>query len=96
MTSMQVIGLGGFSIATERTNETSIGGEIRVLMPARVTSILANQGDSVDVDIPLPIIQPMKIQNEVVSPVAGRVKSVRVQEGSRIKKGSVLLEIERT
>jgi biotin carboxyl carrier protein len=91
--SVQAIGLGGPSVALERVSEKGIGGEIRALMPGRVTSILVKEGDSVGAGAPLLILEAMKMQNEIASPIEGRVKSIRIQEGTTVKKDSVLIEI---
>lgn len=69
------------------------GAEIRAQMPGRVTSLLVKENDTVETGTPLLILEAMKMQNEIASPVAGRVKVIRVQEGSTVKKDSVLIEI---
>lgn len=71
-----------------------VGGEIRALMPGRVTSILVKEGEDVSAGAPILILEAMKMQNEIVSPVAGRVKSILAQEGTAVKKNTILAEIE--
>jgi biotin carboxyl carrier protein len=68
-------------------------GEIRAIMPGRVTSILVKLGDEVSVGAPLLILEAMKMQNEIVSHKSGRVTSVKVQEGATVKKDAVLIEV---
>lgn len=92
--SVQAIGLGGPSVSPERASDKRIGGEIRALMPGRVTSLLVKEGDTIGAGAPLLILEAMKMQNEIASPIEGRVKSIRVQEGATVKKDSVLIEIE--
>jgi biotin carboxyl carrier protein len=36
----------------------------------------------------------MKMQNEITSPVAGRIASIEVHEGESVKRGSVLLVLD--
>jgi biotin carboxyl carrier protein len=68
--------------------------EIRAPMPGRVTGILANQGDSVEIGTPLLILEAMKMQNEITSPITGKVGSVRVHVGDSVKKESILMILE--
>lgn len=91
--SVQPLGLTGYMIQPEKTTELPHGGEIRALMPGRVTSILANQNDRVEVGTPILILEAMKMQNEISSPISGRVKSIRVKEGETVKKDALLMEI---
>jgi len=69
-------------------------GEIRAAMPGRITGVLVNLNDRVEAGAPLLILESMKMQNEIVSPKSGRVKSIRVADGATVKKDSVLIEIE--
>jgi len=69
-------------------------GEIRAVMPGRITSVLVKLNDRVESGAPLLILESMKMQNEIVSPKSGRVKSIRVADGATVKKDSVLIEIE--
>jgi len=68
--------------------------EIRALMPGRITSVLVKQDDIVNVGAPLLILEAMKMQNEIVSPISGKVKSIHVGEGTAVKKDLVLVVIE--
>ena len=92
--SVQVVGVAGYAFAPETPTAKRFGGEVRALMPGRITSILVREGETVGVGTPLLILEAMKMQNEVASPIAGRVKSVRVQEGVTVKKDSVLVVVE--
>jgi biotin carboxyl carrier protein len=68
--------------------------EIRALMPGRITSILVKENDNVNIGTPLLILEAMKMQNEIVAPVSGKVKSIHVGEATAVKKDSVLIVIE--
>jgi biotin carboxyl carrier protein len=70
------------------------GGEIRALMPGRVTSIMVKEGELVHVGTPLLILEAMKMQNEITSPVAGKVAAILVAEGETVKKESLLIAIK--
>jgi acetyl/propionyl-CoA carboxylase alpha subunit len=74
--------------------QKGVSGEIRALMPGRVTTILVNNGDQVEAGEALLILEAMKMQNEIASPVSGHVKSIRVKEGDAVKKDTVLIVLE--
>jgi biotin carboxyl carrier protein len=40
------------------------------------------------------ILEAMKMQNEITSPVAGRIATILVHEGESVKRGSVLLVLD--
>jgi biotin carboxyl carrier protein len=85
------------SASTALRNEKSVeqrhGGQIRALMPGRVTSVLVNLDNHVEVGSPLVILEAMKMQNEIASPIAGRVKSIHVKDGQTVGKDTLLIEI---
>ncbi|HEU4485393.1 MAG TPA: dihydrolipoyllysine-residue acetyltransferase [Povalibacter sp.] len=61
-----------------------------------IIDVLVKPGDKIDVDTPLLTIETEKATMDVPSTSAGIVKSVAVQKGGRVSKGSVILEIEDT
>jgi len=63
-------------------------------IPGTICHILVSVGDRVDKTSRLMIIDAMKMQNIIYSPVAGRIKSVRVKEGQKIGKGVLMIEFE--
>lgn len=69
-------------------------GEIRALMPGRITNFLVKEGDAVQAGSPLLILEAMKMQNEIVSPISGKVKSIRFKEGDSVGKDSILVVVE--
>jgi len=71
-----------------------LGGQIRALMPGRITSVLVKEQEEVKEGMALLILEAMKMQNEITAPNAGKVKHVFVHEGETVKKGAVLVSIE--
>ena len=70
------------------------GGEIRALMPGRVTSVLVGEGEVVEPGDPLLIFEAMKMLNEITSPFPGRVVKVHVREGETVSKDAILVVVE--
>lgn len=93
-TSMEVVGVAGYTLPPRPVTEKRIGGDIRALMPGRITSILVKEGDAVEAGSPLLILEAMKMQNEIVSPIAGHVREIQVQEGAAVKKDAALIVVE--
>ncbi len=82
------------STIAEIAGTRTVSGEIQAAMPGRITSVLVKPDEVVDVGAPLLILESMKMQNEIVSPKAGRVKSVHVKDGATVRKGTIMIEIE--
>jgi biotin carboxyl carrier protein len=71
-------------------------GEQPVLapMPGRVVRVLVRSGDEVAVRQGVVVVEAMKMENELRSPKAGRVREVNVSPGTSVEAGRVLLVIE--
>jgi biotin carboxyl carrier protein len=63
-------------------------------MPGKVLRVLARTGDQVTLRQPLIVIEAMKMENELASPKAGRVKEVSVSEGQSVEAGRLLVVVE--
>jgi biotin carboxyl carrier protein len=63
-------------------------------MPGRVVRVLVAVGDEVAVRQPVVVVEAMKMENELRSPKAGRVKELNVAPGTSVDSGRVLLVIE--
>ena len=63
-------------------------------MAGVVLEFLVKQGDTVAVDQDVVMLESMKMQIPVQSPVNGTVKTIKVNEGDFVDDGDVLLEIE--
>jgi len=58
------------------------GTTIKALMPGKVVKLLVQEGEAVEEDQPLLILEAMKMQNEYVSNLTGTVGRIHVEEGS--------------
>jgi len=63
-------------------------------MVANVWRVLVSAGDTVAAGDPLVILESMKMEIPVESPVGGTVADVRVQEGGVVQEGDVIAVIE--
>lgn len=62
-------------------------------MPGKVIEVLVREGEEINRGEPLLILEAMKMQNEINSPVNGTVKSVNVNSESLVNKDDTMLEI---
>jgi biotin carboxyl carrier protein len=63
-------------------------------IPGTVCTIFVKLGDIVEANSKLMILEAMKMQNIIYSPVAGKIKSVQVREGEKVRKGALMMEFE--
>ena len=63
-------------------------------MPGRVVRVLVAAGDEVAVRQGVVVVEAMKMENELRSPKAGRIKEVNVAPGTSVEAGRVLLVVE--
>ena len=62
-------------------------------MPGRVIAVRAAKGASVQAHQPLVVIEAMKMEHAVVTPMAGTVTSVAVRVGQQVQRGDLLAEV---
>ena len=67
--------------------------EILAPMPGKIVKILAREGQQVERDQGLLIIEAMKMQNELRAPRAGRVEHVYVEKGQGVETSTRLLRL---
>ncbi len=100
----------GFMFDVEVTNESKklikqylkeYGGDtdsgyaqIKAPMPGMVIKVHVNVGDEVRKGDKILIIEAMKMENAVSSPINGVVKTVNAVEGKGVEKDELLIEIE--
>jgi biotin carboxyl carrier protein len=63
-------------------------------MPGRVVRVLVARGEAVAARQPVVVVEAMKMENELRSPKAGRVKDVAVEAGTSVEAGRALVVIE--
>ncbi len=63
-------------------------------MPGKVLSVLVKEGDVVEKDQLLLVLEAMKMENEIRSPAAGKISEVLVFVGAQVESGEVLINLE--
>jgi biotin carboxyl carrier protein len=65
-------------------------------MPGRIVKVNVSVGDVVAVGDPLLGIEAMKMENELLSPSAGKISKLNVQVGAIVEADQELIVIEPT
>jgi len=68
--------------------------EIKAPMPGMVLNIMIEAGAVVAKDQALIILEAMKMENVIKSPIDGTVKRVGVNQGVAVEKNTILIEFE--
>ncbi len=79
----------GFALSSNK-NITSIYAP----MPGLILEINVKQGQEVQEDEPLLILEAMKMENVISSPRNGTIKSIAVTQGDTVEKKHLLIEFE--
>lgn len=69
-------------------------GELNAPMPGKILELMVSEGDEVEENEPVIILEAMKMENELKSPATGIISSVSVSQGDNVEKNQPLLEIE--
>ena len=68
-------------------------GEVHAPMPGLIVEVTVELEQHVEIGDTLIILESMKMQNELKSPIAGVVRSVQVAAGQAVEKNMLLVEI---
>ena len=67
---------------------------VRAPMPGKLLDVLVREGSTILRGEPLVILEAMKMQNEIQSPVNGRIVKVHAKPNTNVMKDDVLVEIK--
>lgn len=68
--------------------------DINAPMPGLVLEILVNEGDHIEKDSQLLILEAMKMENVIKSPSDGIVKKIKVSKGDAVEKNQFLISLD--
>jgi biotin carboxyl carrier protein len=76
----------------------SLGGDgaqsaVRASMPGRIVKVLREPGADIVKGDPLFVLEAMKMQNELASPLAGKISEILVKPGDVVEAGRVLAKV---
>jgi biotin carboxyl carrier protein len=64
-------------------------------MPGKIIELLVEESSHVKEGEAILILEAMKMQNEIIAQISGKVKKISVKAGDSVTKDDVLMEIER-
>jgi biotin carboxyl carrier protein len=93
-----------FEITVEDEREKTLKGSIRsghesgeaivrAPMPGLVLGLSVNPGSNVERGQTVVILEAMKMENDLASPITGKVKEIRVSKGQTVNQGDVLVVV---
>jgi biotin carboxyl carrier protein len=62
-------------------------------MPGRVIAVRVEEGESVEAHTALVVLEAMKMEHAVVTPLAGTVTRLAVKVGQHVQRGDLLAEV---
>jgi pyruvate carboxylase subunit B len=75
-------------------DDSAGGGAVHAPMPGLVLDVLVREGDVVDAEQGLLVLEAMKMENELGAPAAGTVRAIHAATGDAVDKNALLIEIE--
>jgi biotin carboxyl carrier protein len=79
----------GFSLGKSKTVN-----EIKAPMPGLILDIAVKVGQEVQENDSLLVLEAMKMENNITSPRNGIIKSININKGDAVDKGTLLIEFE--
>ncbi|MEZ5043684.1 MAG: pyruvate carboxylase [Saprospiraceae bacterium] len=73
--------------------KSASANEIGAPLQGSLSKILVNEGDVVKVNTPLFIIEAMKMESTITSPIAGTVKKVHLKEKNLVEQDDLVVEL---
>lgn len=68
--------------------------KLLAFMPGNIEEIFVKKSDPVHVGDKLLVLEAMKMKNEIISPIEGKVKQVLVTKGDKVVKSQLLIELQ--
>lgn len=72
---------------------TGEGTPVKAALPGNVLKVLVAEGDTIAEGDVIAVVEAMKMETEIKSPVAGTVKSVDIEVGNKVQTGQVLVTV---
>lgn len=66
---------------------------VKAALPGNVLKVLVSEGDSISEGDVIAVIEAMKMETEIKSPVSGTVKTVEIEVGNKVQTGQVLVTV---
>jgi biotin carboxyl carrier protein len=75
-------------------DEATVIKKLSAPMPGLIVSVDCEEGQEVEHNQPIVVMEAMKMENVIKAPAAGKIKSIAVTPGTSVEKGQLILEFE--
>ena len=79
------------SITHQKINKPS---DVGAPLQGSLAKILVKEGDAVQANTPLFVIEAMKMESTIIAPVAGTVKKIHLKEKTLVEQDDLIIELE--
>ena len=90
----QVLDERALMMAQRRGTLSTGSGDVHSPMPGLIVDVIVDAGDLIEPGQTVVILESMKMQNELKSPIAGTVESVHCSAGQTVDKNALLVVIK--
>jgi biotin carboxyl carrier protein len=80
-------------VDSDRPAGTAGDGRLEAPMPGSIVAVNVSAGDAVVAGQPLVVLESMKMHNELLAPVGGKIRKVHCKVGQQVAYGQTLIEI---
>jgi acetyl-CoA carboxylase biotin carboxyl carrier protein len=71
-----------------------MAAEVRAPLAGNIWEVLVKEGDAVEEDDEILVIEALKMENLVYAPSAGTIRDIKVKKGDKVEEDDLLLTIE--
>ena len=79
----------------EKQEGVSTSESIIAPMPGKIIDIFVEEGAEINTGEPLLILEAMKMQNEITSPIDGIIRKISIKKNDSVMKDDLLIDIDR-
>lgn len=66
--------------------------KVHAVIPGAIRKVMVKEGEEVDPGAPMLVLEAMKMENLVLSPMQGIVKKIHISAGDQVAKSQLLIE----
>jgi pyruvate carboxylase len=81
---------GTQKILANKDNKGEIGSNI----PGTVIKLLVAKGDAIEANAPIAVIEAMKMETNILSPLSGKIVDINVKVGQQVEAGELIASVE--
>jgi pyruvate carboxylase len=77
-------------VFADKDSPNDIGANI----PGTIIKVLVSKGDSIKANEPIAVVEAMKMETNILSPIDGEVTEMNVKEGQQVEAGELIAKVE--